>query len=136
MAESTKAVSANSLSLHESARFALTAALSEGLALGFLDVSLSLGRRPAGALRHLGGALAPIAAAGGALFFLVLIALLPCAFLPARTLGPRKGALLVALAVGAGTFLGLAGFYIVAPLELDWFHARTLVLVACLSVAV
>src|SRR2546422_7217937 len=104
MTESTKALSASSLSLREAARFALTAALSEGLALGFLDVSLSLGRRPAGALRHLGGALAPVAAAGGAFFFLVLIALLPCAFLSARTLWLRKGALLVALATRAGTF--------------------------------
>src|SRR2546426_1736747 len=136
MTESTKALSASSLSLREAARFALTAALSEGLALGFLDVSLSLGRRPAGALRHLGGALAPVAAAGGAFFFLVLIALLPCAFLPARTLGLRKGALLVALATGAGTFLGLAVFYNVTRLELNAIQARTLVLVLCLSLAV
>src|SRR5256712_8884074 len=136
MTESTKALSASSLSLREAARFALTAALSEGLALGSMDVSLSLGRRPAGALRHLGGALAPVAAAGGAFFFLVLIALLPCAFLPARTLGPRKGALLVALAVGAGTFLGLAVFYNVTRLELNAIQARTLVLVLCLSLAV
>src|SRR5437773_949936 len=136
MTESTKAVSANSLSLHEAARFALTAALSEGLALGFLDVLLSLARRPAGALRHLGGALAPVAASSGAFFFFILIILLPCALLPARTLGQGKGALLVSLATGAGTFLGLAVFYNLTRLELDAIQARTLVLVLCLSLAI
>ena len=136
MIESTKALFARPPSVREAVHFALTAALSEGLALGFLDVSLSLGRRPPGALRNLGGALAPVAAAGGAFFFFVLIALLPCALLPARTLGQRKGALLLALAAGAGTFLGLAVFYNVTRLELNAFQARTLVLVLCLSLAI
>src|SRR2546428_3942374 len=136
MTESTKALSASSLSLREAARFALTAALSEDLALGFLDVSLSLGRRPAGALRHLGGALAPVAASSGAFFFFVMITLLPCALLPARTLGQRKGALLVSLATGVGTFLGLAVFYKLTRLELNAIQVRTLVLVLCLSLAI
>ena len=82
MIESTKALFARPPSVREAVHFALTAALSEGLALGFLDVSLSLGRRPAGALRNLGGALAPVAAAGGAFFFFVLIALLFWAMAP------------------------------------------------------
>src|SRR3989442_5426350 len=136
MTESTKAFSAGSLSRHETARFAFTAALSEGLALGFFDVSLSLSRRPAGALRHLGGALAPVAASGGAFFFFVMITLLPCALLPARTLGQRKGALLVSLATGVGTFLGLAVFYKLTRLELNAIQVRTLVLVLCLSLAI
>src|SRR6266571_339240 len=136
MTESTKALSFSSLSVREAARFALTAALSEGLALGFLDVSLSLSRRPAGALRHLGGALAPVAASSGAFFFFILIILLPCALLPARTLGQGKGALLVSLATGAGTFLGLAVFYNLTRLELNAIQARTLILVICLSLAI
>ncbi len=136
MTESTKAFSASSLSRHEAARFALTAALSEGLALGFFDVSLSLSHRPAGALRHLGGALAPVAASGGAFFFVILITLLPFALLPARTAGQRKGALLVSLATGMGTFLGLAVFYNLTRLELSAIQARILVLVVCLSLAI
>ena len=136
MTESTKAFSASSLSRHEAARFALTTALSEGLALGFFDVSLSLSHRPAGALRHLGGALAPVAASGGAFFFVILITLLPFALLPARTAGQRKGALLVSLATGMGTFLGLAVFYNLTRLELSAIQARILVLVVCLSLAI
>lgn len=136
MTESTKSLSANSPSPREAARFALMAALSEGLALGFFDVSLSLSRRPAGALRHLGAALAPVAVSGAAFFFLVFIFLLPFALLPARTLRQGKGALLVSLATGLGTGLGLAVFYNLMRLELSSIQARILVLVLCLSLAI
>src|SRR3989442_13901446 len=107
MTESTKAFSAGSLSRHEAARLALTAALSEGLALGFFDVSLSLSHRPAGAPRHLRGPLATVAASGGAFFFVILITPLPFSLLPPRTPRHKKGALLSALATGMGTVLGV-----------------------------
>jgi arylsulfatase A-like enzyme len=136
MTESTKSLSANSLSPREAARFALMASLSEGLALGFFDVSLGLIRRPAGALRHLGPALAPVAVSGAVFFFLVFILLLPCALLPAKTLRQGKGALLVSLATGLGTFLGLAVFYNLTRFEISSFQARILVLVLCLSLAI
>ena len=124
------------LSRGEAARFALMAALSEGLALGFMDVSMSLSRRPPSALRHLGAALGPVAASSGAFFILFIITLLPFALLPGRTLGEGKGALLVSLAAGLGTCLGLAVFYNLTRLELSAVQARILVLVLCLSVAV
>src|SRR5438876_10320498 len=107
MTGSTKMHSANWLTPREAVRFVLMAALSEGLALGFLDVSLSLCRRPGGALRDFGVALAPVAASSGAFFFVIFLALLPFALLPARTAGEGKGALLVSLATGWGTCLGL-----------------------------
>src|SRR6266705_518782 len=119
----------------EAARFALMAALSEGLTLGFLDVSLSLCRNPAG-LRHFEVAPTRVEASGGAFFFVIFITLLPFALLPVGTAGQGRGALLVSLATGEGTFLGLAVFYNLTRLELNAPQARTLVLGLCLALAI
>ena len=69
MTGSTKTHPVDRMTRRAATRFALMVALSEGLALGLLDVSMSLGRHPAGALREFGVALALVAASSGAFFF-------------------------------------------------------------------
>jgi arylsulfatase A-like enzyme len=133
---STTSLPASSSTPRGEVRLALTAALSVGLTLGFLDVSLSLIRGPAAALRPLGAALASVAVSSVAISLLALIVLLFFALLPSRASGQGKGAVLVALAIGLGTFLGLAEFYNLTRLELSPIDVRTLLLVSCLSLAI
>ncbi len=136
MTDPTESSCSGTLSRREAVRFALTAALSESLALGFLDVTLSLSRRSPGALRPLGIALLPVAVSSGAIFSLLFAVLLCAALLRPGAPGRGRGALLSSLAAGLGTFLGLAIYFNVTRLELNAIQARILALVAGLSLAV
>jgi arylsulfatase A-like enzyme len=123
------------ISRNEAVRLALATGLSLGLALGLLDLTLSLVRRPPPAFARVATVWLPLAVSSAAFFLMIAPVLAILALLPGSIAPSRRVPLLVACATGLGTGLVLAVWHDLTRLEQSASARTTSVFVACLSLA-